>query len=89
MQGEKNSRRDPKKDHPHLNIITGRISFSQEMGSVSLIAIFIFLTAPQAAATQGLANQGSIPVMVHTNANASTSMVAVDNVTSWVQYEGR
>jgi hypothetical protein len=39
--------------------------------------------APGAAATQGLADQSSIQVAVHTNVN--TSMAAVDTVTSWAQ----
>jgi hypothetical protein len=52
--------------------------------------LLVFLTlfpAPGAAAAQGLANHhnSSIQVVVHTNANASTSMVAVDTVTSWAQ----
>jgi hypothetical protein len=50
--------------------------------------LFIFLTlfpAPGAAATQGLADQSSIQVAVYTNANTSTSMAAVDSVTSWAQ----
>jgi len=50
--------------------------------------LFVFLTlfpAPGAAVTQALADQSSIQVVVHTNANASTSMVEVDAVTSWAQ----
>jgi hypothetical protein len=50
--------------------------------------LFIFLAlfpAPGVAATQGLANQSSMQVAVYTNASASTSMVAVDTVTSWAQ----
>jgi hypothetical protein len=51
--------------------------------------LFIFLTlfhsAPGAAATQGLADQSSIQVVVRTNASASTAMVAVDSITSWAQ----
>jgi hypothetical protein len=52
--------------------------------------LFIFLTlfpAPGAAATQGLADQSSIQVAVHTNTNASasTTMGAVDTVASWAQ----
>jgi hypothetical protein len=50
--------------------------------------LFIYLVlfpAPGAAATQGLADQSSIQVVVHTNINASTSMVAVDAVASWAQ----
>jgi hypothetical protein len=50
--------------------------------------LFIFLTlfpAPGAAATQGLADQSSILIGVYANASASTSMVAIDNVTSWLQ----
>jgi hypothetical protein len=50
--------------------------------------LFVFLTlfpAPGAAATQGLADQSSIQVMVYTNASASSSMVAVDTVASWAQ----
>jgi hypothetical protein len=50
--------------------------------------LFIFLAlfpAPGAAANQGLADQSSIQVAVYTNASASTSMVAVDDVASWAQ----
>jgi hypothetical protein len=50
--------------------------------------LFVFLTlfpAPGAAVTQALADQSSIQVVVHTNINASTSMVAVDAVASWAQ----
>jgi hypothetical protein len=50
--------------------------------------LFIFLTlfpAPGGAATQGLADQSSIQVAVHTNASPSTAMDAVDTVTSWAQ----
>jgi hypothetical protein len=50
--------------------------------------LFVFLTlfpAPGAAVTQALADQSSIQVVVHTNINASTSMVAVDPVASWAQ----
>ena len=50
--------------------------------------LFVFLTlfpAPGAAVTQALADQSSIQVVVHTNINASTSMVAVDDVASWAQ----
>jgi hypothetical protein len=50
--------------------------------------LFVFLTlfpAPGAAVTQALADQSSIQVVVHTNTNASTSMVAVDAVASWAQ----
>jgi hypothetical protein len=50
--------------------------------------LFVFLTlfpAPGAAATQGLADQSSIQVAVYTNASTSTSMAAVDSVTSWAQ----
>jgi hypothetical protein len=50
--------------------------------------LFIFLTlfpAPGAAATQGLADQSFIQIAVYNNANTSTSMVAVDSVTSWTQ----
>jgi predicted outer membrane repeat protein len=49
--------------------------------------LFIFLTlfpAPGAAA-QGLADQSSIQVAVYTNASTSTSVAAVDSVTSWTQ----
>jgi hypothetical protein len=49
--------------------------------------LFVFLTlfpAPGAAATQGLTDQSSILIAVHTNTSASTSMVAVD-ITSWTQ----
>jgi hypothetical protein len=37
------------------------------------------------AVTQALADQSSIQVVVHTNINAPTSMVAVDAVASWAQ----
>jgi hypothetical protein len=50
--------------------------------------LFIFLTlfpTPGAAATQGLADQRPIPVVVYTNASASTSMVSVNTVTNWTQ----
>jgi hypothetical protein len=50
--------------------------------------LFAFLTlfpAPGAAVTQALVDQSSIQVVVHTNTNASTSMVAVDAVASWAQ----
>jgi predicted outer membrane repeat protein len=50
--------------------------------------LFVFLTlfpAPGAAVTQALADQSSIQVAVYTNANASTSVFAVDAVTSWAQ----
>ena len=50
--------------------------------------LFVFLTlfpAPGAAVTQALADQSSIQVVVHTNINASTSMVDVDDVASWAQ----
>jgi hypothetical protein len=50
--------------------------------------LFFFLTlfpAPGAAVTQALADQSSIQVVVHTNINASTSMVAVNDVASWAQ----
>jgi hypothetical protein len=49
---------------------------------------FIFLMlfpAPGAAVIQALADQSSIQVVVHTNINASISMVAVDAVASWAQ----
>jgi hypothetical protein len=45
--------------------------------------LFVFLTlfpAPGAAATQGLADQRSIQVAVHTNTNNSTSMTPVHTV---------
>ena len=44
-----------------------------------------FVPCPGAAVTQALADQSSIQVVVHTNINASTSMVAVDAVASWAQ----
>jgi hypothetical protein len=50
------------------------------------LLFIVFLTlfpAPGAAVTQALADQSSIQVVVHTNINASTSMVAVDAVASW------
>jgi hypothetical protein len=51
-----------------------------------LLLVFLALfPAPGAAATQGLADQSAIQVAVYINANASTTMVAVDNVTCWAQ----
>jgi hypothetical protein len=51
-----------------------------------LLLVFLALfPAPGAAATQALADQSSIQVVVHTNISASISMVAVDTVTSWGQ----
>jgi hypothetical protein len=50
--------------------------------------LFVFLTlfpAPGIAVTQTLADQSSIQVVVHTNINASTTMVSVDAVASWAQ----
>jgi hypothetical protein len=50
--------------------------------------LFVFLTlfpAPGAAVTLLAPDQSSIQVVVHTNINASTSMVAVDDVASWAQ----
>jgi predicted outer membrane repeat protein len=50
--------------------------------------LYIFLTlfpAPGAAATQGLTDQSSIQVAVHTNASASTSMIDINTVTNWTQ----
>jgi hypothetical protein len=51
------------------------------------LLLFIFLTLFPApgAATQGLAGQSSIQVAVHTNDSPSTTMHAVDTVTSWAQ----
>jgi hypothetical protein len=67
----------------HLNKLTGL-----KIPCCELFFIFLILfPAPGAAATQGLANHhnSSIQVVVHTNTNASTAMVAVDTVTSWAQ----
>jgi hypothetical protein len=51
-----------------------------------LLVIFLTLfPAPGAAVNQALADQSSIQVAVHTNINTSTSMAAVNTVTSWAQ----
>jgi hypothetical protein len=50
--------------------------------------LFVFLTlfpTPGAAATQGLEDQSSILIDVHSNTSTSTAMAAVDTVTSWTQ----
>jgi hypothetical protein len=50
-----------------------------------LLLIFLTFFPAPGAATQGLADQSSIQVAVHTNASPSTAMAAVNTVASWAQ----
>jgi predicted outer membrane repeat protein len=71
----------------HLLVLQHRKILCCKQCRVLLLVFLTVFPAPGAATAQGLANHHNsfIQIAVHTNTNASTSMVAVAPVTSWAQ----